>query len=75
MAPFLTKLKVGGPAYRLERDPQGFSMTPVRGQEDRFTELAREVMSRSGDGFIAFARPDGQAGYDLVQVIEHEKVA
>lgn len=72
---FLTMLKAGGPAYHLDDNPKGFSLRPVSGQEARFSELARSVMARSGNGFIAFARPDGDSGYDLVQVIEHDKVA
>ena len=73
MGVFLQSLKDGGPSYAVEPSDDGFAVVRKR-RADRaaFNRLAREVMERSGDDYLALPRYDGPANYDRVFIIPLE---
>ena len=73
MGVFLQSLKDGGPSYAVEPSDDGFAVVRKR-RADRaaFKRLAREVMERSGDDYLALPRYDGPANYDRVFIIPIE---
>ena len=73
MGVFLQSLKDGGPSYAVEPSDDGFAVVRKR-RADRaaFNRLAREVMERSGDEYLALPRYDGPANYDRVFIIPIE---
>ena len=73
MGVFQQSLKDGGPSYAVEPSDDGFAVVRKR-RADRaaFNRLAREVMDRSGDDYLALPRYDGPANYDRVFIIPIE---
>ena len=73
MGVFLQSLRDGGPSHAVEKSDEGFVVKPLR-RADRaaFNQLAREVMERSGDDYVALPRYDGPANYDRVFIIPIE---
>ena len=73
MGVFLQSLKDGGPSYAVEPSDDGFAVVRKR-RADRaaFNRLAREVMERSGDDYLALPRYDGPANYDRVFIFPIE---
>lgn len=69
MALFITTLKAGGPAYRIEPLPEGFSIHRVAGEEKAFNLLARKVLDHAGSDFVALPRVDETGSYDSVQIL------
>ena len=73
MVVFLLSLTDGGPSYAVEPSDDGFAVVRKR-RADRaaFNRLAREVMERSGDDYLALPRYDGPANDDRVFIIPIE---
>lgn len=72
MGQFLQRLREGHPAYKVVAAEEGFSLVRLDGEEDRFNDLAREIINHSGDDFVAFPTPDGATGYESVYVLPLE---
>lgn len=69
MALFITTLKAGGPAYRIEPLAEGFAIHRVPGEEKAFETLARKVLDHAGADFVALPRLDDAGVYDSVQIL------
>lgn len=69
MGQFLERLRKGSSAHTVVVEEQGLSLVRLDGAEDRFNELAQEILERSGDDFVAFPTTDGSHGYERVFVV------
>lgn len=66
---FLECLRKGSSAHRVTVEADGLSLVPLDGAEDQFNDLAREILERSGEDFVAFPTTDGSHGYERVFVV------
>ena len=69
MGQFLERLRKGSSAHTVIVEAQGLSLVRLDGAEDRFNDLAREILERSGEDFVAFPTTDGSHGYERVFVV------
>lgn len=70
MSTFLASLRRSNARHSVEQTEEGFAVVRRRGADARlFNELAREIVRRSGDDYVALPRMDGPAEYDRVFII------
>ncbi len=69
MGQFLERLRIGSSAHTVTVEANGLSLVRLDGAEDRFNDLAREILKRSGEDFVAFPTTDGSHGYERVFVV------
>jgi hypothetical protein len=69
MCQFFERLREGSSAHTVIAEEDGLSLVRLDGEEDRFNDLAREILRRSGEDFVAFPTTDGSHGYERVFVV------
>ena len=69
MGQFLERLRKGSSTHTVIVEAEGLSVVRLDGAEDGFNELAREILRRSGEDFVAFPTTDGSHGYERVFVV------
>ena len=73
MRNYLDSLKQSGDCHLAQRMDGGFAVIRRSEAHTRaFNVLAREILSNSGDDYVALPRPDGPATYDQVLIIPLE---
>ena len=61
---------VGGQPVRTERGADGsLEVYPLPGHEEQFNAVARELVTLSGEEFVALPRPAGPHHYDQVVIL------
>lgn len=72
MGKFLDRLRKGSSAHTVIAEADGLLLVRLDGAEDRFNDLAREVLKRNGEEFVAFPTTDGSTGYARVFLVPLE---
>ena len=66
---FLSTLLAGGQAYTISDMDTGFDIEPVEGHFEDFNALARLVVEKDGQTYVAFPRSNGHGGSDCVHIV------
>ncbi len=69
MGKLLDRLLAGSPAYRVEREDNGFVLIGSEERLAEFSDLVRQAVDHNGDDFVVFPVSDGHHGYSRMFVM------
>lgn len=66
---FLESLGENHPAFSMTEGHDGLTLVRRDGQTAEFDEIARDLLTRSGDDYMVFLSSDGLGGYERALVV------